>query len=212
MQNKIFIRRLANAWITFCRQYLSPFKYNYGAIGSNSYIQTPAHIDGAKNIFLGDNVHIKGNCTILTVGEGKLIIKKDFDSGIGLTVITSNHKQKIGNRGRSNDDNVYRDVLIDEDVWAGAFVTLLPGTHLGRGCIIGANTVIRGSSVPPYAVVIGNPAKIIGFRYIPEECIEHEATLYPEIERIPISVFQHNYEKYYLNCKKQIDDFKNLSL
>lgn len=212
MQNKNIIRRWANAFFTLKKSYILPYTYKYGNIGKDSYIQTPAHIDGAKNIFLGDHVHIKGHCTILTVGEGKLFIKKDFDCGIGLTIIASNHHQPIGVRGRTNSDNIYRDIMIEEDVWAGAFVTLLPGTKLGRGCIIGANTVIRGTVIPPYAIVIGNPAKIIGFRYTPEEILIHESLLYKEENRIPISTLKDNYEKYYLNRKNEIHNFKNIFL
>ncbi len=212
MQNKNIFRRWANAFLTLKKSYILPYIYKYGNIGIDSYIQTPALIDGAKNIFLGDHVHIKGHCTILTVGEGKLIIKKDFDCGIGFTAIASNHHQAIGVRGRSNNDNIYRDIIIEEDVWVGAFVTLLSGTNIGRGCIIGANTVIRGAVIPPYAIVIGNPAKIIGFRYTPDEIIAHEALLYQEENRISISTLKDNYEKYYLSRKNEIHKFKSILL
>ena len=209
MQRKIFIRRLANAWITLCRQYLSPFKYKYGAIGDNSYIATPSIIDGAQNIFLGNRVSIKGYCTILTVGNGKLVFKDNSGAAVGLTVVTSNHKRPIGIAKVSNADNSYSTIIVEEEVTIGAHCTLLSGAHIGRGCIIGACSVIR-TEIPPYAIVIGNPAKVVGFRYKPEDIIRHEALLYPEKDRISLEVLKNNYETYYLSRIENIREYKSI--
>lgn len=209
MQSKILIRRLANAWITLCRQYLSPFKYKYGAIGKDSFIRTPATINGPENIFLGDRVSIKGFCTILTVGDGKLIFKNNSGAAVGLTVVASNHKRPIGVPKVTNDDNSYGTIIVDEEVTIGAHCTLLKGTHIGRGCIIGAGSVIR-TEIPPYAIVIGNPAKVVGFRYKPDEIIRHEELLYSESDRIPLEVLKDNYETYYLSRKERIREYKGI--
>ncbi len=58
-------------------------------------------------------------------------------------------------------------VLIQNDVWVGHGVTLLSGTTIHNGAIIGAESVVT-KDVPSYAIVAGNPAKIIGYRF-PEE-------------------------------------------
>lgn len=117
------------------------------------------------------------------MGDSKFIMKRESGAAEGLIVITSNHKQKIGEfRDGSNKDNHYRDVIVEEDVWIGINVTLLAGAHIGRGAIIGAGAVVRGE-VPPYAVVIGNPARIIKFKWSVEDIMEHEKKLYPENER-----------------------------
>ena len=52
------------------------------------------------------------------------------------------------------------DTVIGNDVWIGQNVTVLPGIHVGDGAIIGANSVVS-KDVPPYAVVGGNPIKLI---------------------------------------------------
>ena len=62
------------------------------------------------------------------------------------------------------------DTVIGNDVWIGQNVTFLPGVHVGDGCIIGANSVV-GSDIPPYSVVVGNPAKVIRKRF-DDETIE----------------------------------------
>ena len=58
----------------------------------------------------------------------------------------------------------YRPVVISDDVWIGARVTILPGAKIGKGVIIGAGAVITGE-IPDYAVVGGVPARIIKYRY-----------------------------------------------
>ena len=58
------------------------------------------------------------------------------------------------------DMPVKGDTVIGNDVWIGQNAVILPGVHIGDGVIIGANSVV-GSSVAPYTIVVGNPAKII---------------------------------------------------
>lgn len=56
------------------------------------------------------------------------------------------------------------DTVVGNDVWIGQNAVILPGVHIGDGAIIGLNSVV-GSDVPPYTVVVGNPAKIIRKRF-----------------------------------------------
>ena len=56
------------------------------------------------------------------------------------------------------------DTVIGNDVWIGQNVTILPGVHVGDGAIIGANSVVS-KDVPPYAVVGGNPIRLIRKRF-----------------------------------------------
>lgn len=56
------------------------------------------------------------------------------------------------------------DVTIGHDVWIGSDALILSGVTVGHGAVIGARTVVV-HDVPPYAVVAGNPAKVVRFRF-----------------------------------------------
>lgn len=56
------------------------------------------------------------------------------------------------------------DTIIGNDVWIGQNATILPGVHIGDGAIIGANSVVA-SDVEPYSIVVGNPVKLIRYRF-----------------------------------------------
>ncbi len=53
--------------------------------------------------------------------------------------------------------------MIEDDVWIGANVIILPGVHVKKGAVIGAGSIVT-KDVPGYAIVAGNPAKIIRYR------------------------------------------------
>lgn len=60
------------------------------------------------------------------------------------------------------------DVIILNDVWIGAHVTIMSGTIIGDGAVIGARSVVSGN-IPPYSIWAGNPARFIKFRFSPEQ-------------------------------------------
>ena len=53
-----------------------------------------------------------------------------------------------------------RPVIIGSDVWIGSRVTILPGVHIGDGCILAAGSVIT-KDAPPNTIIAGNPAKVV---------------------------------------------------
>ena len=133
----------------------------------------------------------------------------------GLTVITDSHIRALGKTFKDeslwgkDEAETFGDVVVEKDVWIGSQVCLLPNVTIGRGANIGTGSVVR-NNVPPYAIVIGNPGKIIGFIFTPEEIIEHEKALYPEGERLPLELLEKNYEKYFLKRLKEIKEFTRI--
>ncbi len=112
---------------------------------------------------------------------------------------------------KSKDWSVVRSkpIVIQDDAWIGMNAVIFGGVTIGRGAVVGAGSYVR-TNVPPYAIVIGNPAKIIGFTATPEELEVMESKIYKEEERIPLSVFETNYKKYYLRRIKDIYNIQNL--
>lgn len=55
-------------------------------------------------------------------------------------------------------------IIVKDDVWIGYGSTILSGIKIGQGAIIGAMSVVS-KDVPPYAIVVGNPAKIVNYRF-----------------------------------------------
>ena len=58
------------------------------------------------------------------------------------------------------------DVVIGNDVWLGQDITIMSGVTISDGAVVGAKAVVA-SDVEPYAIVVGNPAKCIGYRFDP---------------------------------------------
>ncbi len=162
-------------------------KKSLGKCGKGVLLFRPYHIVGANNIELGDFVRIMPNPTILA-SDCKLIIKKYTGISYNLTCVTSNHRPTVGipsffNNMLHINEVVKGDVIIGEDCWLGLNVILLPGANIGRGVIVGAGTLVN-KKIPPYAVIAGIPAKIIGVKFTKEQVIEHERKIYDVEERM----------------------------
>lgn len=178
----------------------------WGHIGIGTQVASPSVISGKHNIFLGNHVNIDWD-SVLYATNAKLIMGDNSGAAVGCTFITGNHRPLPGEwlKARGNDNLEGKDIVIEEEVWVGAKSIILAGTHIGRGAIVSAGSVLRGIKIPPYAIVAGNPAKIVGYRYTPEEIVYHESQLYPEQKRIPLSKLQKNYDKYFANREKIVD-------
>jgi serine acetyltransferase len=60
------------------------------------------------------------------------------------------------------------DIIIENDVWIGAKSTIMSGVKIRNGAIVGACSVVT-KDVPPYAIVAGNPAKVVKYRFTEEQ-------------------------------------------
>lgn len=72
-------------------------------------------------------------------------------------------KDDTGTVNHYFESNHYQ-VIIGNDVWIGCDVTIMGGVRIGNGAVIGAGAVVA-KDVPPYAIVVGNPAQIIKYRF-----------------------------------------------
>lgn len=196
--------------LSFYKYYLATRRSRFGYIHPSAFVRYPIIVKGINNVYMYENTSILSGATILTT-KARFILKKNSGAAEGLTVVTGSHISIPGKWFREITDDMKpadadKDVIVEEDVWIASNVTILAGVTIGRGVAIGAGSVVR-KSVPPYAIVVGNPAKIIGFKFSPEETVEHEKNLYPEDERIPLETLDRNYHKYFINRYKDIRAF-----
>ena len=103
--------------------------------------------------------------------------------------------------GFGEDDEEFFDwrrekhVRIGNDVWIGHNVTVMGGVTIGNGAVIGSGSIVT-KDVPPYAIVVGSPARILKYRF-KKEIIE-------ELEKI--AWWDWSYEE----IQAAIDDFKDI--
>lgn len=177
------ISRIKKAIGALAHYYVRPNPSEFGHFGKNTTIGRPCDLKTPGNIYLYDFVRIGPKANIMASGKGKFIMKQGCLCSENLVVVTSNHRQHIGEYLNSNnEDAVYGDVIVEEDVWIGVNVTLLAGVCVGRGAIIGACSVVT-KDIPPYTIAVGNPAKIIKLKWTIDEIIVHEEKLYAEEQR-----------------------------
>ena len=123
--------------------------------GTNVNIEKGAQF--SSDISLGDNSGIGVNAYIAS----KVSIGNDVMMGPYCFIYTSNHKiDDITIPMWKQGFTEPKPVVIEDDVWIGARVTILPGVTVGKGSVIGAGSVVT-HNVEPYSIVGGNPAKLI---------------------------------------------------
>lgn len=74
------------------------------------------------------------------------------------------------------------ETFIGNDVWIGANSVILKGVNIGNGAIIGAGAIVT-KDIPAYAIAVGNPAKVIKYRYNSDEIVWLETLRWWDFER-----------------------------
>ena len=126
--------------------------------GKNVNIEHGARI--SSKLSIGDNSGIGVDCLC----GGDLTIGNDVMMGPECVIISRNHdfsRTDIPMRLQGYKEE--EPCVIGNDVWIGRRVMIMPGVHIGNGCVIAAGAVVT-KDVPDFAIVGGVPAKIIRFR------------------------------------------------
>lgn len=136
---RILLKSLSSFILIYPGVYLT---HTYGIrIGKNCSINTGAILDGRGEITIGDYVMI----------------------GPHVYITSSSHDYKNISTPMSLLGHSMKPVVIKNDVWIGANVTILGGVTIGNGVVIGSGAVVA-KDVPDYYIIGGIPAKKIGFR------------------------------------------------
>lgn len=134
-------------------------------------------------IHIGDNTRINGEINIR--GDGPCLVGKYCAIGYDVKIITSDHDYTYPNiqvalqeKNFSSTDIMIkkRGVEIGNNVWFGDNVIVLSNVKIGNGAVVGAGSVVT-KDVPAFGVAVGNPAKIVKYRFSKEiiDCLENIA-------------------------------------
>lgn len=150
--------------------------------GKDVYLRPmSSDIKGIENLSVGDGTSIPKDSVIYCT-DAPLTIGKKVVFGPRPTIITGDHRIDI--IGKYMIDVTVEEklpendmpVVIEDDVWCGANVTILKGVTIGRGSVVAAGAVVT-KSFSPYSVIGGVPAKLLKMRFTPEEIVKHEQLL-----------------------------------
>ncbi|MEP1151494.1 MAG: acyltransferase [Balneola sp.] len=132
--------------------------FNRVKFSGNAIIESFSRLNGDPEIIIGNNFYLNAHCHFLgeiNIGNNVLIGPKTViwgrDHGI-------KRDQLIRDQTHSKEP-----IFIGNDVWIGANVTILKGVTISDGAVIAAGAVIT-KDIPAYAVVAGNPGKILKYR------------------------------------------------
>ncbi|PRR81766.1 acyltransferase [Clostridium vincentii] len=158
------------------------YKFRFEKIGRLSYIGKPIILEGTKRVKIGSRVRIYPGVRIETHGkEAGITIEDNVAIGQNFHITSSDSDLKIGkdttilgNVFITNIDHDYRQIgvhilkqkyltketRIGQNCFIGYGAAIQAGTILGKQCIVGANSVVRGK-FPDYCIIVGAPAKVV---------------------------------------------------
>jgi len=153
------IRWFPGGWGMFLRYGI--YKLLFKKLGKNAVILEGTKILYFKNIEIGDYCSLNENCFLY--GKGNISIGSWVRIGRDVSLITEDHifldrSTLIKKQGVS-----LKPIVVSDDVWICANVTVLKGVTIGTGAVVGAGAVVT-KDIPEYAIVAGVPARIIGWR------------------------------------------------
>lgn len=163
------MRKLFNLFKWFIINLLMRLKYHRRVVFHGENKLTLDSLISCKKLVLGYCSRINGYCKLR--GTGEVEILQYTAIGCNLTILTSNHvidklNMNVYAQNKISNASVHGEgvkVSIGPACWVGDNVTIIK-SNIGVGAVIGACTVVT-KDVPPFAIVVGNPGKIIGYRF-----------------------------------------------
>jgi acetyltransferase-like isoleucine patch superfamily enzyme len=128
-------------------------------IGKNVELHEGAYLHCQDNcISIGDNTSI--GPYVIIYGGGRVKIGAHCGIAAHTSIISTSHNFDRVDVNIRSQGNTQQLTVIGDDVWIGTHCSVLMGTCIGEGSVLGAGTVLR-KSVPPYSVVVGVPGRVL---------------------------------------------------
>jgi chloramphenicol O-acetyltransferase type B len=148
---KLFFKLKTYYWTLRAKQKVATF-------GDGLKVNYKCHF--TNKTFIGKDCHFNG---LSVVGAGPLHIGDHFHSGSEILIVTQNHNYNAPQCLPYDHNDIIKSVKVGNCCWVGSRVIILPGTVIEDGVVIQAGAVVFGK-VPKYAVIGGNPWKILKYR------------------------------------------------
>lgn len=145
-----------------CKYFKKKFK-KYSRFISNPGLV----ISCPENVEIGENCAFNYNVFIGAAG-GKIILGNNVLVAPNVVMRCVNKKYDRLDISIAEQGNKYGKIIVKDDCWIGSNCTLLSGTILNEGSIVGANSVIN-KEYPPYSVIVGAPGRVISNRKLPSD-------------------------------------------
>jgi acetyltransferase-like isoleucine patch superfamily enzyme len=142
-------------------------------VGANTVIQSGLRVTNPERIWIGANCNFAQG--VFITGGGGVKIGDWVGFGPDVKVWSVNHRFEDPNTPWLLQGWEMKEVVIEDDVWLGANVFVMPGVTIGKGAIVSACAVV-GRTVPAYSLVAGNPARVVGWRKRPAELAADAST------------------------------------
>lgn len=121
---------------------------------TRAWIEPPFYCCYGTNITLGEHSYINMNCSF--IDDGKITIGKAVMLGSNVVIATVGHPIRPDMRKYMYTDPV----VIGDNCWIGANVTICPGVTIGENSVIGAGSVVT-RDIPANVVAVGNPCRVL---------------------------------------------------
>lgn len=127
--------------------------------GCHIAVESHAWDRTAPVLQIGDRVGVRPYCMISA--SESIVIEDDVIIGAFTSIIDSDHTFAQGRPNVMHNSVVTDPIRIGRGSWLAERVAVLRGSSIGRCCIVGANSVVRGD-LPDYSIAVGAPARVVG--------------------------------------------------
>lgn len=138
------------------------FSPYFAHCGAGVTINQNVNFRGIHKLSVGDRANLGFGCFIQA--SGGVNIGEDVLLGNDVKIWSVNHIYQNTNLPIFEQGYDEKEVTIGRNCWLGANVVVLPGVNLPEGCVVSAGSVVGVKNYPPFSLIAGNPARVIGNR------------------------------------------------
>ncbi|CAM5322727.1 sugar O-acetyltransferase [Streptomyces atroolivaceus] len=127
-----------------------------GSVGERTVLLPPFHAGFGSNVHIGDDFF--GNVNLTFVDDVDIHIGDGVMIAPSVTLTTTGHP--VHPSRRADFGRFSEPIVIEDKVWIGSNVVVLPGVRVGYGSVIGAGSVVS-RTIPPMTVALGAPCRVV---------------------------------------------------